>query len=98
MDRLHLILQIPGKPKEDEPNPLEGLMPRVTADEDARLMIAANESGVPAPKVRAILGSPPMVSDPGYITSSSLERRLGNQDLREEKFAECARRDDGAMR
>src|SRR5271157_4809780 len=56
-DRLHLILQIPGKPKDDEPNPLEGVMPRVTADEDARLMIAAHDSGVPAPKVRAIFDS-----------------------------------------
>src|ERR1022692_1922709 len=53
--RLELILQLSSVVATDQPNPLEGITPRVTADEDARLMIAAVKGGVPAPIVRAIL-------------------------------------------
>jgi aminoglycoside phosphotransferase (APT) family kinase protein len=85
-ERLHLILQIPGKPKEDEPNPLEGVMPRVTAEQDALLMIAAREAGVPAPRVRAIL-EPSDGFDPGYITDYVPGETLATKILREDKFA-----------
>jgi aminoglycoside phosphotransferase (APT) family kinase protein len=85
-DRLHLVLQIPGKPKDDEPNPLEGVMPRVTADEDARLMIAAHDAGVPAPKVRAIFDSSDEL-DPGYITEFVEGETLATKILREDRFA-----------
>ncbi len=85
-ERLHLILQIPGKPKDDEPNPLEGVMPRVTADEDARLMIAAYDAGVPAPKVRAIFDSSDEM-DPGYITEFVAGETLATKILREDRFA-----------
>ena len=96
-ERLHLVLQIPGKPKEDEPNPLEGVMPRVTADEDARLMIAAHDAGVPAPKVRAIFdGSDEM--DPGYITEFVAGETLATKILREDRFRKSAHPNDGAMR
>jgi aminoglycoside phosphotransferase (APT) family kinase protein len=84
-ERLHLILQIPGKPKEDEPNPLEGVMPRVTAEQDALLMIAAREAGVPAPRVRAIL-EPSDGFDPGYITEYVPGETLATKILREDKF------------
>jgi hypothetical protein len=86
--RLHLILQIPGKPKEDEPNPLEGVMPRVTAEQDARLMIAARESGVPAPHVRAILDASDGL-DPGYITEFVPGETLATKILREDQFAKA---------
>ncbi|HLI79932.1 MAG TPA: phosphotransferase family protein [Candidatus Binataceae bacterium] len=87
-DRLHLILQIPGKPKEDEPNPLEGVMPRVTAEQDARLMIAAHDSGVIAPKVRAILDASDGL-DPGYITEFVAGETLATKILREDQFAKA---------
>jgi aminoglycoside phosphotransferase (APT) family kinase protein len=87
-ERLHLILQIPGKPKEDEPNPLEGVMTRVTADQDARLMIAAHDSGVPAPKVRAILDDADGL-DPGYITEFVSGETLATKILREDQFAKA---------
>ena len=87
-ERLHLILQIPGKPKEDAPNPLEGIMPRVTAEQDALLMIAAREAGVPAPKVRAILG-PADGFDPGYITEFVGGETLATKILRDDQFAKA---------
>ena len=87
-ERLHLILQIPGKPKEDEPNPLEGVMPRVTAEQDARLMIAAHDSGVIAPKVRAILDDADGL-DPGYITEFVAGETLATKILREDQFAKA---------
>jgi len=87
-EQLHLILQIPGKPKEDEPNPLEGVMTRVTADQDARLMIAAHDSGVPAPKVRAILDDADGL-DPGYITEFVSGETLATKILREDQFAKA---------
>src|SRR5579864_4943522 len=87
-NRLHLVLQIPGKPKDDEPNPLEGVMPRVTADEDARLMIAAHDSGVPAPKVRAILDASDGL-DPGYITEFVAGETLATKILRDEHLAKA---------
>src|SRR5580704_13223126 len=86
--RLHLILQIPGKPKEDEPNPLEGVMPRVTAEEDALLMIAAHDSGVPAPKVRAILDDSDGI-DPGYITEFVAGETLATKILRDDELAKA---------
>ncbi len=87
-DRLHLILQIPGKPKEDEPNPLEGVMPRVTAEQDARLMIAAHDAGVPAPKVRAILDASDGL-DPGYITEFVAGETLATKILREDQYTKA---------
>jgi len=87
-ERLHLVLQIPGKPKEDEPNPLEGVMPRVTAEQDALLMIAAREGGVPAPKVRAIIDDKDAL-DPGYITEFVAGETLATKILREAEFAKA---------
>ena len=87
-ERLSLILQIPGKPKEDEPNPLEGVMPRVTAEQDALLMIAAREAGVPAPKVRAILDASDGL-DPGYITEFVGGETLATKILREDQYAKA---------
>jgi aminoglycoside phosphotransferase (APT) family kinase protein len=85
--RPHLVLQIPGKPKEDEP-PIEGVMPRVTASEDARLMIAAHDAGVPAPKVRAIFDDQDGL-DPGYITEFVAGETLATKILREDQYAKA---------
>ena len=53
--REQFILQLASTRANDESNPLAGVSPHLTADEDARLMIAAVKAGVPAPRVRAIL-------------------------------------------
>ena len=86
--RLHLVLQIPGKPKDDEPNPLEGVMPRVTADEDARLMIAAHDTA--SRRRRSVPSSTaPTSSDPGYITEFVAGETLATKILREDRFAKA---------
>ncbi len=86
--RLHMILQISSTPVSEEPNPLEGVMPRVTADEDARLMIVAVAAGVPAPKVRAILDDADGLG-PGYVTEFVEGETLATKILREDQFAKA---------
>ena len=63
-------------------------MPHLTADEDARLMIAAVKAGVPAPKVRAILEDDDGLG-PGYITEFVAGETLATKILREENFAKA---------
>ena len=63
-------------------------MPRVTADEDARLMIAAVAAGVPAPKVRAILDDADGLG-PGYVTEFVAGETLATKILREDQFAKA---------
>ena len=86
--RLELILQISSVPLSDQPNPLEGITPRITADQDARAMIAAVEAGVPAPKVRAILDNSDAMG-PGYITERVAGESLATRILREDQFAQA---------
>jgi aminoglycoside phosphotransferase (APT) family kinase protein len=86
--RLELILQISSVPLSDQPNPLEGITPRITADQDARAMIAAVEAGVPAPKVRAILDNSDAMG-PGYITERVAGETLATRILREDQFAKA---------
>ncbi|HKV56415.1 MAG TPA: phosphotransferase family protein [Candidatus Binataceae bacterium] len=67
-------------------DPVADLTPYVTPEDDARLMIAAVKSGVPAPKVRAIL-EPSDGLGHGYITERVAGETLGTRILRDELFA-----------
>ena len=70
------------------PDPLAGITPHLTAEEDARVMIAAVRGGVPAPRVRAILGEPDGL-DPGYITERIPGESLGARIARDDRFAKA---------
>jgi aminoglycoside phosphotransferase (APT) family kinase protein len=62
------------------------LVPQLEPEQDARLMIAAGEIGVPAPKVRAIL-EPSDGLGHGYVTERVEGETLGPRILRDGKFA-----------
>jgi aminoglycoside phosphotransferase (APT) family kinase protein len=83
--RERFILQLASNRPDDQPNPLADQVPRVTADEDARLMIEAVKVGVPAPHVRAIL-EPSDGMGPGYVTEWVDGETLATRILREERF------------
>ena len=63
-----------------------GLVPQLEPEQDAQLMIAAAEVGVPAPKVRAIL-EPADGLGRGYITDFVEGETLGQRIVRDAKFA-----------
>jgi aminoglycoside phosphotransferase (APT) family kinase protein len=63
-----------------------GLVPQLEPEQDAQLMIAASEVGVPAPKVRAVL-EPADGLGRGYITDFVEGETLGQRIVRDEKFA-----------
>lgn len=80
--RHQLILQLGG----DTEDPVDRIMPHLEPEQDARVMIAASEIGVPAPKVRAIL-EPADGLGRGYITERVAGETLGAKIVRDEKFA-----------
>jgi aminoglycoside phosphotransferase (APT) family kinase protein len=80
--RHDLILQL-GTETVD---PVAGLTPYVTPEDDARVMLAARSAGVPAPLVGAIL-EPDDGLGHGYITERVAGETLGTRILREERFA-----------
>jgi aminoglycoside phosphotransferase (APT) family kinase protein len=84
--RTQFILQLASPRANDESNPLAGVSPHLTADEDARLMIAAVKAGVPAPRVRAIL-EPDDGLGGGYVTERVAGETLAVKILRDEHFA-----------
>jgi aminoglycoside phosphotransferase (APT) family kinase protein len=63
-----------------------GMVPQLEPEQDAQLMIAASEIGVPAPKVRAIL-EPADGLGRGYVTERVEGETLGPRIVRDEKFA-----------
>jgi aminoglycoside phosphotransferase (APT) family kinase protein len=67
-------------------DPLAGLTPHLTAEEDARVMIAAAACGVPAPNVRAVLDARDGIG-PGVITERIAGETLGPKILRDPRFA-----------
>ncbi len=85
-EREQFILQLASARANDEDNPLAGVSPHLTADEDARLMIAAVKAGVPAPRVRAIL-QPDDGLGGGYVTERVAGETLATKILRDERFA-----------
>lgn len=78
----HLIMQHGGATEDLA----TGLVPQLEPEQDARLMIAASEIGVPAPKVRAIL-EPADGLGHGYVTTHVAGETLGQRIVRDEKFA-----------
>ncbi|HYL59501.1 MAG TPA: phosphotransferase family protein [Candidatus Acidoferrales bacterium] len=84
--RGQFILQLANPRAHDETNPLAGVSPHLTADQDAHLMIAAVKGGVPAPRVRAIL-EPDDGLGPGYVTERVEGETLATKILRDEKYS-----------
>ena len=84
--RGEFILQLSSAASTEVPNPLADITPHITADEDARLMIAAVNAGVPAPKVRAILETADGLG-PGYVTERVAGETLGTRLVKEDRFA-----------
>jgi len=85
-DHAQFILQLASARANVADNPLAGVSPHLTADEDARLMIAAVKAGVPAPRVRAIL-QPDDGLGGGYVTERVAGETLATKILRDERFA-----------
>ncbi len=85
-ERAQFILQLASARANDADNPLAGVSPHLTADEDARLMIAAVKAGVPAPRVRAIL-QPDDGLGGGYVTERVAGETLATKILRDDRFA-----------
>jgi len=79
----HQLIMQHGGVYEDQAT---GLVPQLEPEHDARLMIAATEIGVPAPKVRAIL-EPADGLGRGYVTERVDGETLGTRIVRDEKFA-----------
>ena len=84
--REEFIVQLSSAGAVEQPNPLADISPHITADEDARLMIAAVRAGVPAPRVRTIF-EPADGLGPGYVTERVAGESLGPKIVRDEKFA-----------
>src|SRR5208282_2213849 len=84
--RQRLIMQLSVAVPDDVPHPLAEISPHPTAEEGARLMMAAAKAGVPAPRVRAILETPDGLG-PGYITDRVDGETLAPKILREAAFA-----------
>ncbi len=84
--RRPFILQLASIGAVQMQDPLAGVAPHLTAEEDARLMIAAVKAGVPAPRVRAIL-EPADGLGPGYVTERVAGEALGPRIVRDERFA-----------
>src|SRR5258708_10942195 len=85
-ERQPFILQIASTRVIDESDPIAAVSPHLTAEEDARLMIAAVKAKVPAPKVRAILDPDDGLGN-GYVTERVPGETLATRILREERFA-----------
>ena len=80
--RVPLIVQLGV----ETPDPVAGIAPELRPADQAHLMIAAAEIGVPAPPVRAIL-EPSEGLGEGYITVRIAGETLGPRIVRDERFA-----------
>lgn len=82
--RLPLIVQLALM----TPDPVAGIAPELAPRQQAQLMIAAVEAGVPAPRVRATLEPSDGLGE-GYITERVAGETLGPRIIREERFAQA---------
>jgi aminoglycoside phosphotransferase (APT) family kinase protein len=80
--RLPLIVQLGV----ETPDPVAGITPELRPNEQAHLMIAAAENGVPAPRIRAILEPADGLGE-GYITERVDGETLGPRIIRDDRFA-----------
>jgi aminoglycoside phosphotransferase (APT) family kinase protein len=84
--RRRFILQLSSVREPDPQDPMAAIAavaPHLSADEDARLMIAAVKAGVPAPRVRAILDSNDGLGA-GYVTEFVPGETLGPRVVRDD--------------
>jgi aminoglycoside phosphotransferase (APT) family kinase protein len=70
----------------ETPDPVSGIAPEVRPSEQAYLMIAAAEIGVPAPPVRAILEPSDGLGE-GYVTERVEGETLGPRIIRDDRYA-----------
>lgn len=84
--RQRLIVQLSGEIVPETPAPSAEGPNWTSAEKDARAMMAAVNTGVPAPHVRAILDEADGLG-PGYITEWVAGETLGPRIVREERFA-----------
>ncbi len=84
--RQRFILQMSSIALTDQPDPLAGVSPHLTAEEDAAYMQAAVKAGVPAPRVRAIL-DPSDDIGAGYVTERVDGETLAGRILRDDRYA-----------
>jgi aminoglycoside phosphotransferase (APT) family kinase protein len=84
--RRQLIIQF-GTPIED---PLAGIAPEITTEQQARLMIVAERAGAPAPRVVAILEPADGLGE-GYITEHVAGETLGVRIVRDDRFVAARR-------
>jgi aminoglycoside phosphotransferase (APT) family kinase protein len=80
--RLPLIVQLGV----ETPDPVAGITPELRPAQQAHLMIAAAENGVPAPRIRAILEPEDGLGE-GYITDRVDGETLGPRIIRDNRFA-----------
>jgi aminoglycoside phosphotransferase (APT) family kinase protein len=84
--RRRLIIQL-GMETDD---PVAGMLPEISNEQQARLMIAAQRVGAPAPRVVAILQPADGLGE-GYITERIAGETLGSRIVRDERFAPARR-------
>lgn len=81
-ERRQLIVQL-GTLSAD---PCAGIVPEVTTEQQAHVMIAGRRAGVPAPNVVAILEPADGLGE-GYVTERVAGETLGPRIIRDERFA-----------
>jgi aminoglycoside phosphotransferase (APT) family kinase protein len=80
--QLALVIQLGA----EVTDPVAGVTPEVTTADQARLMIAAQRAGTPAPKVLTILEPADNLGE-GYIAERVAGETLGPRIIRDERFA-----------
>jgi aminoglycoside phosphotransferase (APT) family kinase protein len=80
------ILQLVVQLGTEISDPVAGVTPEVDTSDQARLMIAAQRAGVPAPKVLAII-EPADDLGQGYIAERAAGETLGPRIVRDQRFA-----------
>ncbi len=81
-ERLELVMQLSAHVSD----PLSGITPEIGTANQARLMMAAQRVGVPAPKVLAILEPSDQLGE-GYIALRIAGETLGPRIVRDDRFA-----------
>ncbi|MBV8773378.1 MAG: phosphotransferase family protein [Deltaproteobacteria bacterium] len=81
-ERLELVMQLSAQVTD----PVAGVTPEVGTANQARLMIAAQRAGAPAPKVLAIIEPADELGE-GYIAERVVGETLGPRIVRDERFA-----------
>jgi aminoglycoside phosphotransferase (APT) family kinase protein len=82
--RRKFILQL--SPASKVADPIDGITPRISGDQDARIMIEAAKLGVKVPPVRYVM-APEDGLGAGYVTDFVEGETLGPRILRDDKFA-----------